>query len=135
MTLVEFMPWLAGVSAVAFVLTVALRQPDAGSRKAWMLPAMLSIAFLSWSVSAIMVEGPVGFWREHTRNMWSNQIWLDLLLSVSIGWYLLVPQAKALRMKVLAWALLIVCTGSIGFLAMISRYLFLQEKLELQKRH
>ena len=96
-------------------------------KNGWLLPAALSLAFLLFSFQAIVSEGLLGFWTEHTRNLWGNQIWLDLLLAVGIGWFLVVPQAKAQGMRLLPWLLLIVCTGCIGFLAMIARMLYLQE--------
>ena len=127
MTLVEFMPWLAGVGLAAFL--VATAGTDGSSRPgSWMLPATLSVLFLAWSVAAILVEGPVGFWREHTRNLWGNQIWFDLLLAIGIGWFLIVPQTKALGMRIYPWLLLILCTGCIGFLAMVSRLMYLREQ-------
>ena len=94
----------------------------------WLFPATLSLLFLLFSLEAIVSEGLLGFWVEHTRNLWGNQIWFDLLLGVGIGWYFVVPQAKALGMRLYLWLALIVCTGCIGFLAMISRLLYLQER-------
>jgi hypothetical protein len=94
----------------------------------WQFPAILSLLFLLFSVRAIVSEGLLGFWVEHTRNLWGNQIWFDLLLAVGIGWYLVVPQAKALGMRLYLWLAFIVCTGCIGFLAMIARLLYLQEE-------
>jgi hypothetical protein len=94
----------------------------------WQFPAILSLLFLLFSVRAIVSEGLLGFWVEHTRNLWGNQIWFDLLLAVGIGWYFVVPQAKALGMRLYLWLALIVCTGCIGLLAMIARLLYLQER-------
>jgi hypothetical protein len=99
-------------------------------KNSWLFPATLSLLFLLFSVEAIVSEGLLGFWAEHTRNLWGNQIWFDLLLGISIGWYLIVPQAKALGMHLYLWLALIFCTGCIGFLAMIARLLYLQERLE-----
>jgi hypothetical protein len=59
--------------------------------------------------------------------MWGNQIWFDLLLAAGIGWFLIVPQAKDLNMRLLPWLVLIVCTGCIGFSAMVARMLYLRE--------
>lgn len=70
----------------------------------------------------------LGFWTEHTRNLWGNQIWFDLLLATGIGWFLVMPEAKSLGIRPLPWLLLIACTGSIGFLAMIARLLYLRER-------
>jgi hypothetical protein len=94
----------------------------------WLFPAMLSLLFLLFSLKAIVSAGLLGFWVEHTRNVWGNQIWFDLLLGIGIGWYLIVPQAKALGMRLYLWLAIIVCTGCIGFLAMIARLLYLQEQ-------
>jgi hypothetical protein len=117
--------------AVAFFLmfSVSILAKDRQQMKnSWLFPATLSLLFLLFSVKAIVSEGLLGFWTEHTRNLWGNQIWFDLLLGVGIGWYLIVPQAKALGMRLYLWLALIVCTGCIGFLAMIARLLYLQER-------
>lgn len=95
--------------------------------KAWIFPAVGSLLFLGFSLFAVFQEGPTGFWPEHTRSFWGNQIWFDLLLSVLVGWTLMVPQAKAQGMRPLLWFALIVATGSVGFLAMLSRLLYLKE--------
>ena len=101
------------------------------TRRKWILPAILSVLFLVLSLVAATTGGGSGFWTEHIRNFWGNQIWVDLLLAVGIGWFLVVPQAKKAGMSVLPWFILIVLTGSIGFTAMIARLLYLQEKVEL----
>ena len=46
----------------------------------------------------------------------------------SIAWYLVLPQARKLGMSLPFWLLLIISTGSIGFLAMLARLLFLQNR-------
>ncbi len=96
-------------------------------KNSWLFPAMLSILFLLFSLQAIASEGLLGFWVEHTRNLWGNQIAFDLLSGVGIGWYLVVPQAKSLGMNLYVWLIIIACTGCIGFLAMIARLLYLQD--------
>jgi hypothetical protein len=120
------LPAIAGGLFILFGL-YAVGQGDRSMPKIWPLPAVLSLLFLLFSIQAIMHEGVFGFWTEHTRNFWGNQIWLDLLLAAGIGWFLVVPQAKALGMRSLPWFALIVGTGSIGFLAMMARLLYLQE--------
>lgn len=84
----------------------------------------------------IFAEGPIGFWTEHTRNKWGNQIWFDLLLAVGAAWSLIVPQAKQADMRTPAWLFAIVCTGSIGLLAIVARlnYLRLKESSANKKR-
>jgi hypothetical protein len=124
---VDVLPWLAAAGVVAFMLITALDK-SAFRRPACVLPAFLSVLFFAWSASAMIIEGPLNFWAEHTRNMWGNQIWFDLLLAVGIGWFLIGPRAKAVGMNILPWLFLIVCTGSIGFLMMAARLLYLEEK-------
>jgi hypothetical protein len=129
MTVTSLLPAIAGALLVLFALYVTFKD-DTPAKKLWLLPATLSLLFALFSLRAITTESLFGFWTEHTRNLWGNQIWLDLLLAVGIGWLLVVPQAKALGMRPLPWLLLVVCTGCIGFLIMIARLLYLQENLE-----
>jgi hypothetical protein len=123
------LPAIAGGLSIFFGLAVVVKD-DRRIQKTWLLPAALSLLFLLFSVQAIMAEGLFGFWIEHTRNLWGSQIWLDLLLAVSIGWFLVVPQAKAIGMRPIPWFVLIVCTGCIGFLVMMARLLYLRENAE-----
>jgi hypothetical protein len=123
------LPAIAGVLSILFGLAVVVKD-DRHIQKIWLLPAVLSLLFLLFSIQAIMTEGLFGFWAEHTRNLWGGQIWLDLLMAVGIGWFLVVPQAKAIGMRPIPWFALIVCTGSIGFSAMMARLLYLRENAE-----
>ncbi|PZV16955.1 MAG: hypothetical protein DCF20_07340 [Pseudanabaena sp.] len=120
------------IAATFFLLfTVYILAKDGQPMKnSWLFPATLSLLFFLFSCDAIVSEGLLGFWIEHTRNLGGNQIWFDLLLGVGIGWALVVPQAKAVGMRLYIWLVLIVSTGSIGFLAMIARLLYLQERAE-----
>jgi hypothetical protein len=127
MTSLPLFATLAGVFSVLF-LAVTLLKDRIARREAWLIPAALSLAFLLFSLQSIYAEGPFGFWTEHTRNMWGNQIWFDLLLAVCIGWFLIVPQARAVGMNLKLWLVLIVCTGCIGFTAMVARMLFLRDR-------
>ena len=127
MVLVHVMPWLAGGGAVAFLAYVAA-QRDEPIRGTWLLPAATSAAFFVWSLWSVAIEGPIGFWTEHTRNLWGNQIWFDLLLAIAIAWWLIVPDARTLGMRVWLWMIFIICTGCIGFTAMIARFLYLKDK-------
>lgn len=126
MSITTLIAMIAGIIFIVFGIWYAV-----GGRflkkQVWIFPAILSILFLGLSLYAIATEGPFGFWTEHTRNFWGVQIWLDLLLGVGIGWFLVVPQAKPLGMRPLPWLLLIICTGCIGFTAMIARLLYLRE--------
>ena len=125
MKLVALLPWLAAIGLLLATLyfTVNTRPPR---RHGWLFPALLSALFLAWSIATIMAEGLFGFWANHTSNLWGNQVWFDLLLAVGIGWYLIIPEAKSRGMRVAFWLFLIVCTGSIGFLAMLARLQYLR---------
>lgn len=126
MKFIEFLPLVAGVALLIFMATLSRRSGT--GRSVWMVPAVLSALFLTWSLATVILEGPLGFWTEHTRNMWGNQIWFDLLLAVGVSWLLIVPRARAVKMNLLPWMALILVTGSIGLLAMTSRLLFLEER-------
>jgi hypothetical protein len=128
MTLVQILPVVAAASAALALSFLALRTADARMKSAWVFPALLCILFLGWSLYASLSEGPTGFWPEHIRNLWGNQIWFDLLLAVGIGFALILPRAKAQSMRVFPWLVFILLTGCIGFSAMFARLLFLEEK-------
>lgn len=127
MTLTSLLPVIAASLFLLFALYVAAKG-GAPMKNIWLLPAALSLLFLLFSVQAVITEGMLGFWTEHTRNLWGNQIWFDLLLAVGIGWFLIVAQARAQGMRLPLWLVLIACTGCIGFLAMLSRLLYLQAR-------
>lgn len=65
---------------------------------------------------------------DHTRDLWGNQIWMDLLLATSVGWALIAPLARAVGMPLVPWVVAVLATGSIGFLAMAARLLWLEER-------
>ena len=126
-SLYEFLP---SVALGLFLLATPVLILRAGAQRstAWLLPAGLSALFLAWSVFALVSEGLSGVWLEHSRNAWGNQIWFDLLLAIGTGWALLLPRARAAGMQAWPWLALIVCTGSVGLLAMFARCLFLENR-------
>lgn len=95
---------------------------------AWLYPAGLCIVFAAWSVGAVITEGPLGFWANHTVNMWGIQVWVDLLMAVGAAYFLLLPRARAVGMKSEVWIILICVSGSIGLFVMLARMLFLERK-------
>ena len=127
MTLVDIMPIIAAVIFVIIAVS-ALLKSGRPSASLWIVPAMLGAAFAAWSVGAVVYEGPTGFWPEHTRNLWGNQIWFDLLLAVGIGWVLILPRARAMNMKLPLWFIFIILTGCIGFCVMLSRLFYLEAR-------
>jgi hypothetical protein len=102
--------------------------------RAWLWPALLSGAFMLFSLTAVVQEGPLGFWPEHGRNLWCNQIWFDLLLALGTAWFFVLPQASSQGMRPGPWLLLIICTGSMGLLAMVARLLHLRQQDRNQAR-
>lgn len=126
MSFVDISPWAVGAAFACFGLLV-VKGVTVG-RNSWIFPAALSVAFFAFSLVTIASLGPLGFWTEHTRNLWGNQIWFDLLLAVGIGWCLIAPQARSLGMRLPLWFVAILCTGCIGFLAMLARLQYLRER-------
>jgi hypothetical protein len=124
MTLTSVLPVIAAALFIVFNASLSRKR---SRRVSWQLPAVGSLLFLLFSLYATLQEG-VRFWTEHTKNLWGNQIWFDLLLTASIGWYFIVPAAKAAKMNLLLWFALVAGTGSIGFLAMVARLMYLQEQ-------
>lgn len=114
--------FLAGAAFIILLIS-ALRKPPS-----WLVFALLGAGFAGWSVHAVVTEGPLGFWPEHIRNAWGNQIWFDLLLAAAIAWTVLVPRMRAAGMRPLPWLVLVVCTGSIGLCATVARCLFLESR-------
>ena len=102
---------------------------QADKKHLWLVPATLSLCFMAFSLCAVLSEGVFGFWPEHTRNIWGNQIWFDLLLAVGVSWYFVVPKARALGMRLWPWWLFILCTGSIGLLATVARISYLNARV------
>lgn len=129
MAIVQIMPMIAAAGFVAFMAvqaTGAIKPKHTKTTFSFMLPALLGVLFLVWSLATVLHEGSLSFWAEHTRNLWGNQIWFDLLLAVGIGWTLILPRAKAVGMSAVPWLCFIICTGSVGFLFMVARYHYLE---------
>jgi len=126
MTMIEILP-IAGAALIVFVAILIIRGDGNPEKGLWIVPALFCILFLAWTLGSIIQEGLLGFWPEHTRNMWGNQIWFDLLISICIGWFLLAHKARSLGMRLPFWLIFIVFTGSVGLSAMLARYLYLQQ--------
>jgi hypothetical protein len=123
MTLTAVSVVVAGLLLIAF-LAVTISRSGRGAD--WTLPALLSAALAVFSAWTIAAEGPAGFWSNHASNLWGNQVWFDLILSLGLGWALILPRARALRMRLVPWAVLLVATGSIGLFALVARVLWLE---------
>lgn len=123
MPITTLLPSVAALAFVGYGVAVAARD----RRATWALPAGLAVAFLALSAWAIATLGPLGFWTEHVRNAWGNQIWVDLLLAVGVAWGLLVPRMRAVGMRPGPWFCAVVLTGSVGLLALVARWLYLRD--------
>ncbi|QUD87897.1 hypothetical protein [Phenylobacterium montanum] len=128
--LYQTLPLVALAGFVATGLFIAVRPSATKAKGLWLVPAALASLFLAWSLYVVSKEGLLAFWPEHTRNAWGNQIWFDLLLSAGSAFSLLAPRARAAGMRPVPWFIFIVCTGSIGLLAMLARYMFVAEREE-----
>lgn len=128
---VDIAPWIGGFLAFAGLLYLSFAGSFVGkplSKYVWIVPGLLSCLFAALSVRAIAREGALGFWAEHTRNLWGNQIWFDLLLGVSAAISMMLPRARQVEMRVVPWVLFCLASGSIGLYAFISRLLFLESQ-------
>ena len=125
---------IPAAAAAAFVVTgigAALGTRRAGRPGRWLVPAVLAAVFFAGSLIPVRTGGMLGFWGEHTRNDWNNQIFLDLLLCGGCAYFLLLDRARRVSMRVLPWFLAIATLGSIGLLAMVARVLFLEERARI----
>lgn len=94
----------------------------------WRLPAVASAWFWGFTIYTIAQEGVVAVWQNHNQNYWGNQVFFDLLYSVALFWFAMLPRAKALGMPVLPWFSYVCSTASIGGLHMYARILYLEEQ-------
>jgi len=124
----EFTPFLALaggglVFTVAGVLSMVLRPHAPGNA---LLAGALSAGFAAFSAVTIATEGVFPVVLNHTSNLWGVQVWWDLLFSLSIAYFLILPRAKAQGMNLILWTVFILATASIGLLAMCSRLFWLE---------
>lgn len=125
MTLFNILPLLALLPVVLIALSTL--GPSSPPRKmAWALTAIFCAVFTVWTIIAVLQEGLLGFWPNHSQDFWGNQVWFDLLMAFTMTWVLIVPRAKAQGMKLPFWLIFTLCSGSIGLSAMLARLLFLE---------
>lgn len=124
--MLTILPPLAYAAAVVFILWAALAR-DLG-RLSWVLPAAIGIAFTGVTLYVVVAEGLMQFWYNHVANWAGNQVWFDLLLAVSIAFYLIAPRARAVGMRLLPWGMAVVATASVALLPMLARLLWLERR-------
>ena len=94
----------------------------------WIFWAVYAAVYFVFSVYAIAEDGMIMFWINHTTNWVGNQVWIDLIFAITIGWILILPEARARNMSVPFWMVFILATATIGFGAMIARLLYLRSR-------
>ena len=118
---------IAALIALAVFVFVYTGRNSAAVKSAWMFPAILSAAFLVFSLITLANEGFGSLWLNHTSNYWGNQVWFDLLIGFGISWVFLVTEGRRLGMNAWPWIIALAATGNIGLLAMLARILYLKE--------
>jgi len=112
---------VCGVAAIASTL---LRPQVPGNA---VLAAILSAGFASFTLVTIETEGVWPVIVNHTSNLWGVQVWWDLLFSLSVAYFFVLPRARAQGMNLTLWTLFVVSTASIGLLAMVARLFWLEQ--------
>lgn len=125
-TLTPFIALAGGglVFAAAAILAIALRPGAPGNA---LLAGALSAGFAAFTAVTIAAEGVFPVILNHTSNLWGVQVWWDLLFSLAVAYFLIVPRARAQGMNLPAWTVFILATASIGLLAMCARLFWLEQ--------
>lgn len=118
-----------GLGIAVFVMLLVTQTKAAVAWPAWLLPLAFVVPFVVWTAFAIAKEGPTAFWPAYTGSLWGVQIWYDRLMSVTAAFFLLQNRARAAGMKSEVWVLVVIFTGSIGLMLMLSRTLYFERKL------
>lgn len=128
MTVYQVSALAAGLAFLVVGITLASRRDGAVVRPRWIIPMALAALFAVFSVATVVQEGATGFWPEHSRHGWGNQIWFDLLLAAGAAFALAAPRLRAAGMNPLAWFFVVAVSGSIGLMAMIARLFYLEDR-------
>lgn len=124
MSLLQLLPVLA-YAATAIIL---IRSASSGAGTwSWVMPAILGATFIAFSLWTVIEDGLIQFWTNHTTTLAGNQVWFDLLISVTLAFILLLPRARAQGMAILPWAIAVATTASIALLVMVARLLWLEQ--------
>jgi hypothetical protein len=111
--------------AVAAVVFITLRPGAPGNA---VLAGALAAGFAAFSAVTIATEGVLPVVLNHTSNLWGVQVWWDLLFSLAVATFLILPRARAAGMSLWPWVLFILATASIGLLAMCARLFWLESR-------
>jgi hypothetical protein len=126
-SLTPFIALAAGgmVVAVSAIIVSTLRPAAPGNA---VLAGTLAAGFAGFTAVTIATEGVFPVILNHTTNLWGVQVWWDLLFSLGIAIFLILPRARAQGMSVWPWIAFILATASIGLLAMCARLFWLENR-------
>lgn len=127
MTMLQVMPVLAYAVCVGTIMAIAIGV-EVSRFARWFIPAVVGVTFLVFSVYQVLQDGLIQFWINHTTDLTGNQVWFDLIMAVTIGFYLLAPRARAVGMSLLPWGIAVFATACIALLPMLARVLWLESK-------
>lgn len=125
--MLQLIPIVAYLAIIGVILLIATRS-QTPARLTWTALIVVFILFAAFSTVTLWQEGLIQFWINHTTNLAGNQVWLDLLIAVGIGFYLIAPRAKAVGMRLLPWAFAVIATATIALLPMLLRLLWLERR-------
>lgn len=118
-----------GCTTLAGVYLLVTKPTNGNS---WLAAALCGL-FAGFTAVQIASEGVVMFFTNHTHNLTGLQVWWDLVMSVLIALFFILPRARKQGMNVLPWALVICATASIGLLATCARLFWLENRTEASK--
>lgn len=127
MTLLQILPVLVYASAIVVVLSIATGKTVSAFAR-WAFPALLGALFLVFSLITVSREGLLQFWVNHTTDFTGNQVWFDLVMGITIGFYLIAPRAKAVGMALVPWGIAVILTACIALLPMLARVIWLERR-------
>ena len=111
-----------GATTVAGIY-ILVAKPTNGN---WALAALLCGVFFAYTMVQLAQEGVMMFFTNHSNNLTGIQVWWDLVMATLIAFFFILPRARKAEMNVIAWALLVGSTASIGLLAMCARLFWLE---------
>lgn len=127
MSLLQILPVVVYLSAIVVILMIATGKPNSATFR-WAFPALLGALFIIFSLITVLQEGLLQFWENHTTTYAGNQVWFDLVMGITIGFYLIAPRAKAVGMPLLPWGIAVIATACIALLPMLARLIWLEQR-------
>ena len=123
----EIIPPIAYLIAMGYILWSSLIRNLPTIQNGWMIPAIVCILLIYWTVYSLIKDGIITLGSlSSVAETQANDCYL--WIAISIGWTWILPQAQSLKMNGMGWAIFVLCTGSIGLSAMMSRILYLKER-------